>query len=461
MKRSIIVVFACSALVAACTESDSEPTGAGTDTAAPRSEVVADSGPAPTASASSGTAASSTDATADTAASDGSVVSEFAGEEWFVGEVPATATAADPNAEPIVITMINQENSPAGSFPELRAASQAAVMWINTELGGVNGRPIQLDVCVTEFSVERSQECAQQAVESGSVAMTSGIDIGANASIPILEANGLPLVGGIPATLAEMRSPGAAFFSGGITGAYAAYLDDAASKGATKVAIAYGEFESFEVPVKDYAVPLAQKLGLETVLIPFPIIGADMLPVLTSAVDSGADAIIVAAADSACVPSMTTIDELGFEGELYLSGACAADEIIAQVPDEVQAKAIFNTEGPNEGTVEGSLFQAVIDRYATEPAGGAGTVSFRSTMNLWSLLLGLDTVDAASLGAALKSSVDQPSFWGHPFTCDGKQIPGMPSLCAPQQQLFSIPVDGGAAEARSDGWIDVPALLAN
>lgn len=392
-------------------------------------------------------------------ASDGSVVSEFGGQDWFLGTVPAGAAPA-PTGEPIVIGMINQENSPIGSFPEMRAAVQAAVAFINAELGGVNGRPLQLNVCVTSFSVEQSQACAQQHVQSGAVAVMSGIDITASGSIPILEQNGIPLVGGVPATLAEMRSSSAFFFSGGTAGAYVGFAADAKAKGATKLAFAYGEFESFEVPAKEYGVKVATSLGLDTQLIPFPLTTSDFLPILSAAVESGADAITVGAADTACVPIVTTLHDLGYTGLLYLTGACAAAQILEQIPDELQGAITFNSEGPAEATTDGGLYQAVIDRYATEPAGGAGTVSFRSAMNLWAAMISIDgNVTAAAISETLRGAADHPSFWGHPYTCDGQQMPGLPSLCAPQQVLFHIPTDGGGLVAASDGWIDVPALM--
>lgn len=469
MKRTVALAMVGAALLGACTENTDDggaSTAAGSDTTSEPTTAATSAPDGDTADTADTGSDDETEPTATTettpAPSDGSVVSMFAGEEWFAGIIPDGATPADDAADPIRVTMINQENSPAGSFPELRAAAQAAVAFVNAELGGVNGRPIELEPCITDFSVERSQACAQQAAQSGAVVVTSGIDVGANASLPVLEQNGLPLVGGVPATLAEMRSGIATFFSGGVTGAYMAFAEHAAREGRTKIAFAYGEFESFEVPVKEYGVPVAESLGLETELIPFPLIGADMLPVLTAAVDTGADAIVVGAADTACVPTMTTLPELDFEGQLYLTGACAAPEILAQVPDDVQARVIFNSEGGADQDTESSLFDAAIERYATEPAGGAGTVTFRSTMNLWNLLTSLDTIDAASVAEALATSVDEPSFWGHPYTCAEEQVTGMPSLCAPQQQLLRFLDDGDdPPEDASGGWIDVSTLLAS
>ena len=54
------------------------------------------------------------------------VVSQFPGVEASFGKLPAEATAAGPD-NPIVVGMINQENTPLGSFPEIRLAAEAAV----------------------------------------------------------------------------------------------------------------------------------------------------------------------------------------------------------------------------------------------------------------------------------------------------------------------------------------------
>ena len=70
------------------------------------------------------------------------------------------------------------------------------------------------------------------------------------------------------------------------------------------------------------------------------------------------------------------------------------------------------------------------------------------------------TVAAAAQPAAGQENdpaVDERSFWGHPYTCDGKQVPDLPSLCAPQQTLFTID-DDNELTFISD-WIDTVALF--
>ena len=86
---------------------------------------------------------------------------------------------------------------------------------------------------------------------------------------------------------------------------------------------------------------------------------------------------------------------------------------------------------------------------------GAGTVTFRSFMNLWSVLVGLDEVTPEAIVEAFRAKVDEPSFMGHPYTCDGEQLDGLPAICSPQQVLVQM-TDG--ALDQLGGWVDVGSI---
>ncbi len=467
-RRCLAVALATVIAGAACSEAAEPEASPGTSGATTASEPTIAVSPVTTA-APSVSPEDTTLTTENEPSDDGSVVSAFRGEPWFLGEVPAAAEAADPDAEPIKIGMINQENTPLGSFPELRGAVQAAAAWVNAELGGVEGRPIEIVPCITSFSVEQSQACAQDMVQAGVVAVVGGIDVTSNGSIPVLQQNGIPAIGGIPANLVEQQSATNFYFSGGTAGGMAAMLAHAAQHGATSVMIAYGEFESFTVTARDFAAAVGESLGLRVELQPFPIVGADMLQVLTAATNAEVDALIVAAADTACVPVMEGAVQLGLTAQIYLVGACAATTILEAAGDAAKG-VIFSSEGPSDvDVIEGDIFNAVVDRYAVEPAGAAGTVGFRGFMNLYSLLveLGPDNIDSAAITALVSDAVDRPSFWGHSYTCDGERIPGLPALCAPEQSLFTttgVPGDPFVflpeGFEATGGWIETDDLYA-
>ena len=97
------------------------------------------------------------------------------------------------SGSPITIGMVNQENTPAGSFPELSQAAQAAIDFVNENLDGVDGHPLNLDVCNTKFSTEGSTTCGQKFVEDKVPAVLGGIDVFGN-GIDVLAKNKIPFV---------------------------------------------------------------------------------------------------------------------------------------------------------------------------------------------------------------------------------------------------------------------------
>jgi branched-chain amino acid transport system substrate-binding protein len=455
--------IACLALVGAlavagCSEPEDDGSGTVRTSVPGEDEPTGATDPPGTRSVTPG----STPASAEpTVANDGSIVAAYAGQSWFLGEMPSSATPADDTLEPILLGMINNEDTPFGSYPEVRAAAEAAALWVNTELGGVDGRPIEVRTCISRFDVEQSQQCALELERAGVIAFVGGVDVTSNGSYPVIEQNGLPVVGGIPATLTEQRSPNAFFFSGGIAGGATAMVAHAAESGAERVLLAFGELEPFEVAAREYAAVVGENLGLDVELVPFSFATADYLPILTKARDVEAQAVIVLAADAACVPLMETASALELDATIYLFGSCAAESIL-DAAGEAALGIIFNSEGPvGEDDIEGAIFQDVIDRYATEPAGAAGTVGFRGLMNLYAMLreLGADDITSEGLLDLARNSVDEPSFWGHPYTCDGRQVPGLPALCAPQQILFTFDAVGQDPVEITD-WIPTDELFA-
>ena len=373
----------------------------------------------------------------------------------LVPDEPTPATG-----EPITIGMINQENTPAGSFPELSRSAQALVDFVNEDLDGVDGRPLRLDVCNTGFSAEGSTACGQRFVAEGVPVVLGGIDVFGNA-VDVLAANGIPYVGGIPVSQQSMTSPNSFQWSGGTWGAAVAFATRAVEDlDAKKVAIVYGDFGSI-TQGSDAAKQVLEAQGVDVKMVPFPVIATDLGSPLQAAWAGTPDANIVLAADTACKAAFDAAATIGITSAMYFVGACASPTIIAQVGDRADG-AYFNVEQevqPDRPQPDTELYTSVLAAKAPglDPIG-AGTVSARSFMNLYTVLreLGADGITPEAVTAALRAKRDAPSFMGHPYTCDGKQFPGLPAACAPQQVI--VQMKGGALD-QVGGWIDVGAEL--
>lgn len=418
--------------------------------------------------ASTTTAAPTTRAGApDPLPGDGSVVSRWAGSPWLMGTVPETATAADPALPPVKVGFMNIDSGPVAATPELHGATDAAVEFINTELGGVGGRPIELVFCETDLGVDKAQACARLMVEQGVVAVLAGLNLSAGAATKILEDNDIPWVGGIPLDVAEMSSPIAFQFSGGAPGAFVAFADHAAHElKAEKVAVLYANTPQISVAAVDYGVAMLRALGVDVTEVAFDLTTQDYASIMQRATEAAPDAIVVGAADFACPKVMQAVADLAIDTTIYMVGSCADAKWIDQVGAASVAGTIFNIEsrverpGPYDADID--VYRSVIEQYGEGVnAKGAATVAFRGAMNLYAVLdqLGPDAT-ATQVIAAFRAAKDRPSFDGYPYTCDGKQIPNLPSLCASQEVLVRIGADGETFTEVSDGWIDVPALVA-
>lgn len=445
--RLLGVALLAGLLVAGCSESDSTDASGGSTTEASSGTVVGGS--------------------VTTIAGDGkTVLSKYQGAEWFDGTVPEP-TAADSTKEPIKVGFMNVDSGPVGAMPELHSSTDGAIEFINTELGGVDGRPIEVVPCLVSnpMSPDESQACARQLVDADVVAVLGGIGLSNGPALKVFEENGIPWVGGIPVNVDEMTSPVSFQFSGGSPGAFTAFAQDAVQEeGAKNVAVLYAEYPSIEQAAVGYGAAVAEALGAKVTKVSFPVVSQDYVAPVQKAVESNPDAIFVGAADLSCAPIMQAIADLKSTATVYMVGACADVKHIDKVGADKVAGFRFNIENRIDQTASNladtEIYNEAMGVYDPETTPrSAATVSFRSAMNLWAVLneIGPDATSAQII-ETLQAARDRPSFDGHAYTCDGKQIPQLPAMCASQQVMAELTAPGQFEEA-SDGWIDVPAVL--
>ena len=445
--RLLGVAVVAAVVLAGCSESDSADAGGGSTTTA---------------------AAAAADGAIQPKAGDGTtVLSKFEGDNWFDGKVPAPK-AADQSKAPVKIGFMNVDSGPVGSMPELHTSTDGAVKFINDELGGVGGRPIELVPCLISnpLSPDEAQACARQLVDAKVVAVLGGIGLSNGPALKVFQENGIPWVGGIPVNSDEMTSPVSFQFSGGSPGAFVAMAQNAVQKDkAKKVAVLYAEYPSIEQAAVGYGAAVAEALGADVTKVSFPVVSQDYVGPVQKAVESNPDAILVGAADLSCAPIMQAISDLKSTARVYMVGSCADVKQIDKVGADKVNGFRFNIENRIDQTASDSadseIYTAAMAQYdpSTTPRSAA-TVSFRGAMNLWAVLneIGPDAASAKIIDA-FRGAKDRPSFDGHPYTCDGKQIPAMPSMCASQQVIAELQPGNQFVEA-SDGWIDVPGVLA-
>ena len=379
--------------------------------------------------------------------------------DHLMPDTPIVATG-----EPVRIGMINTDTGAAATFPEIALGAQIGVDWLNAELGGVGGHPIELLECDAQFSATGSQSCGQQMVNDGVPVVLGGIDVFGD-GILVLENNGIPYVGGVPVSFAAVESPVSFQFSGGSWGMNLGFVHHITEVlHAERVSIVYGDFGSVTDGAEWARTALIrQGISPENVnMVSMPIVVEDMLTPLSAANESDPDAIIVLVADSGCGAAYEAALDIRPTAQLYWSAACMESGMIETIGPENVEGYIYAVESPVDADAPDTLLYAdVIGKYGDNrvEAQSAAAVGFASMMNLYSQLvaIGADSISAEVVIDELRGAVDHPSFMGHLYTCDGMQMGGaLPAICAPQQILVELR-DGRPVPITD--WIDVADLV--
>jgi branched-chain amino acid transport system substrate-binding protein len=118
----------------------------------------------------------------------------------------STTSGSKLSGSPIKVAWINPGVGTGNVYPQATAAAQAAASYINSDLGGVDGHPIKLDVCQSDGSAEGDGNCAQQLAQAHPLVLTLGQDFNTPSIYPSMNAKGIPIIGGSPALPADLNA---------------------------------------------------------------------------------------------------------------------------------------------------------------------------------------------------------------------------------------------------------------
>lgn len=358
--------------------------------------------------------------------------------------------------EPIIVGLANDEGA-AVNFPEYREGAEAAVAHIN-ENGGVNGSPIELLTCIADGSPEASVNCANQFVDAGAVAYVAGLEVGADAALPILESAGIPYVSPTAWGPGQYTDPNA-FILHTAGGAFqAGSISALADTGATKIANFH-----YAIPTSKATEPLydgiAEEVGIELFHVEVPVQGADWNASVATAIANGADALIGYFNEIDCTNLVRGARAAGFTGPIAV-GSCS--DYVAEVGDDAVGTITVADRYPTDLRDDAPPeVQEQIDTYveAMETAGygdkvgGLARNSFSTVYELAEIMKTIDgEVTAAALTEALTGLTDFPGFMGPAINCT-EPFQAIPRACS--AEVIVIEVVDGPTRVASGGFVDM------
>jgi branched-chain amino acid transport system substrate-binding protein len=387
----------------------------------------------------------------DAAATTAGGATTAAGAATTAAGAATTAAGEEATGEPIVIGMYTPADNPSFTAPELIDGAEAAVEYVNSQLGGIGGRPIQLESCTTDYTAPGLTACANELFQKDPLIIIPGPDAGALSVQPTIDATGIPLIGGASFTPPEYASPNRALFNGWSASLFPAMVHFSISElqATNLVALA------LELPSNQFIKALFLDAPATAAGIPAPtavyapVGSADLTATFAAALDANPDALL--AYGLPCQPAFQAYSSLGTDVPMIMPDNCGDPDTLAAAGDAANGVYFVGLYKGSElfpDDPEVVLYNEVMAEQKPDAAdtdfsrGGFGTI-----MNIHELL---DEMDPASLThesvlAAFKATADQPSFLNVPYSCSAPPVPDLPGICAGSAYLFQF-VDGTVAK---------------
>lgn len=354
------------------------------------------------------------------------------GAEFWEATYDAQPGPADESLDPVVITMANIEGTPIGSFPDIREGAQAAVKNINENLGGVNGRPVELEVCVHGADPNEATNCANEIGDTNPTVHIQGIDFFNPLMWPTLIAGGFPILETVPIFISDFDTEGLLSTEGGCVNAFPSGAQYAAEVlQSDKVAVIHSDtgpgFECYQDTQERFYQYYSDTIGMD--FQGFPDASGDpsdndavVQAVASYFEDAESPSIFFGIQSSDCNEILSSLAAAGVEATIVASGSCR-DTSVEENPASVgvhfgSAGKIF--ERPDLWseweTKEHNARQAAIDAFGPDsPQSSFMEVAHDVVMTAWvqlSLLAegGSDLTDSAAITAAF---AEQSNLYRH------------------------------------------------
>jgi len=258
-------------------------------------------------------------------------------------------------------------------------------------------------VCDTEGDPNLEAECAQQAVDEGAAAVIGSIFISGADAYAILEAAGIPVIGGVINTQADFTSPVSFPTGSGLVGSAANLSAGLADAGATTLATVYVDLPQAA------AIPMFGNAGLArysleySVTVPVPLGAPDMATYVAAATSGGVDGVSI---------FLSGQDALNFVVALKQANPDMITAIMMSQMDETLAALGASAEGlifpasypTNMEDPAVQRYYADMEAAGAEETGGNASAVYAGVLVFAEVAAGLDEVTGPAMLAALPTA---------------------------------------------------------
>jgi branched-chain amino acid transport system substrate-binding protein len=377
----------------------------------------------------------------------------------YVSYVGGKAGKADASQSPVMIGWVNGQGG-AQEIPEATFGAQAAVKYVNAELGGIGGHPLALRTCFIASAEEEGQKCGQQLLNDSTVPVIAyGAVVTGNQALEAVVDGKKPIVVGVSSAPADSTAKNT----------YILYGDQ------THVLAPWGTYSRDTVHAKTAALVFpsqagansaaaAAKKGLEDAGIQVKSVGydpqaTDLLGPLTAAGGQSADVVVPMTDAAGCVNLAKALKQIGSTKPVVSNPLCLSPQV-AQGLGDLPVGWVFGIAQvlPSDSTApDAKAYVTASTRYGLKQADTANpfaALGWDSILTITKLMnaAGPDKITPDTITAQLKA-FKGPLIMGAPTVQCGK-YPEALAVCNDQTKFYKY-LGKGQFQSASD-WLQPP-----
>ena len=348
-------------------------------------------------------------------------------------------------------------------FPTELAAIKGGLKYVNDTLHGVNGHPLQVDVCQTDGTAEANVNCANTFVQNHDVLVLDGYDLADGAEQPILDRAGISMVGVVASNETTDTSANDFFFGPSSEAFGAGPAEILKRQGVTSIAYTAPNLPAIQTYAQDALLPPTKALGLTYSTTYYDPTNSNWAVVAQTLASKHADLIFsIAGSEAQCTSLLQALRAANVTSKIFLGGC---SQFVQTLGAKESAGVLSYTAlwQPNMSGHAPTVIQHQLDAYKSVMTSiGQGSVVDQHGVAAFATVVDADevlsmikgTISAATAKKQFESLKNWQPFLDPPATCDHKQWPGT-STCTATLLVTEIAADGGTEAAGGAGFQSV------
>jgi branched-chain amino acid transport system substrate-binding protein len=331
-----------------------------------------------------------------------------------------------------------------GTAPLVEQGAKMAVAYANAYRGGLAGHPIDLVICENQSTPAGAQACANQMVQDHVAAIVVPFTGQGAAEVPTLTKAGIPYITLSGASTQELTTPGAFDLTGGYPATLGAFALSARHQGYAKFAMLVSNVPAAITGAEQLGSLVFRAAGVGYKVIPVNPGTADMTPQLQAAVSWGAKAIGITGDVTLCSSFLKGYQTLSLGEPKYVIGPCLDPSIFSTLGSVLGGSYLATTSAADASDM--ALYAAITRKYApsvnpnpnTSANQASGLIPVLSLLSIMHGYSGPVTAAAVKKQVMTVQNVPVPLSGGITFTCNGKAIPLLPSVCSSELKVGKV-----------------------